>query len=229
MKISVTTAAIAGGGVLAALVIVGALSLKPVDVPKAPPPKPWNGPAVVKPAPSVAPVPENTPPSGNAASEHSRVAGALDDGTRMPSVGASARARTPAPVAIVACEEELATVREMPKEPETFRHASGALNRLHAKLQQVAASAEGEWQVAALVLIGECFTELAERSEAISPTVCNDEHLTQIECAELMGDIESRSSRDQAAAAYKKALELAEAERIDTAYTRLAKNRLLAK
>ena len=82
-------------------------------------------------------------------------------------------ANTPAPFASVACEDELATVREMPKEPETFRHASGALNRLHAKLQQVAASAEGAWQVAALVLIGEWFTELAELSEAIRPTGCN--------------------------------------------------------
>ncbi|MBX7116004.1 MAG: hypothetical protein K1X64_16870 [Myxococcaceae bacterium] len=228
MKISVTTAAIAGGGVLAVVVVVGAMSLKPVDVPKAPPPKPWSGTAVVNSPPSVAPVTENAPPSNAAASEHSRVAGALDDGARVHSAEASARARMPAPVAIVACEEELATVREMPKEPETFRHATGALNRLHAKLQAVAASSSGEWQVAALVLIGECFTELAERSEAISPTICNDEHLTQIECAELMGDVESRSSREQASEAYKKALELAEAEHIDTAYTRLAKNRLLA-
>jgi hypothetical protein len=149
-----------------------------------------------------------------------------DDGRAEADERSPANPRRPAPAAILAYEQELATLREMPTDLESLQVAAAGLTRLYTQLQLLSSNASGEWKLAALVLMGECATALAERGEAATPTLCNDQDLTREECVALLEKLEEQSARERATDIYRSAVTFAEQQHLDTAYSRLAKSRL---
>lgn len=225
------TIATATGGIAALSGLVYVLAAQPVEVPL--PPKPSTSSAVA-PVPTVSgtPPPAAATPDAGASKEqlaHARIAAAINDETAAPLKGKAGRA-APAPsnssVAIAACEEELLALRELPRDTEGYRVASAGLKRLYVRLQDIATSAAGEWKLAAVVLMGECMTELSDRSDALTPTLCANERVDHSDCAELMEQMGQNTSRARAAEHYRAAVQQAVEERLDTPYVELAKGRL---